>query len=63
MSTEDDCDLANILIDNELPSDSSLTLDILDETKPSIKRIKASLKCVVCGDNAFGIIELELTSK
>ncbi len=54
MSFDDDYDLSNILIDGEIPLDSPLDLDLTNEEKPTVKRAKPLLKCVVCGDNAFG---------
>ena len=57
MSFDDDNDLSNLLIDGEVSLSSPLNLDISDESKPIIKRSKPSLKCVVCGDNAFGKIQ------
>ena len=53
---EEDIDLASILMDEEVLN-SPLNLDLFDESKPSLKRPKPLLKCVVCGDNAFGMID------
>jgi len=46
MSLIDDNDLTNVLIDGDIPHESATT----------VKRPKPSLKCVVCGDHAFGNI-------
>jgi hypothetical protein len=55
MWTEEEDDLSNILIDTDVSLKSPLNLDLSDEYKPTVKRAKPLLKCVVCGDNAFGI--------
>jgi hypothetical protein len=52
---DDDNDLSNILIDGEITLNSPLNLDLLNEDKSTTKSLKLLLKCVVCGDNAFGI--------
>lgn len=54
---EEDIDLANILIDGEMDLSSPSDLDLSNEPKSTIKRPKPLLKCVVCGDNAFGTME------
>jgi len=59
MSTESENDLSNKFIDDEYSMDSSLNgkpsykINKNDD-KSIIKRPKPTLKCVVCGDNAFG---------
>jgi len=52
---DDDNDLSNILIDGEINLNSSLNFDLLNENESTTKSSKLLLKCVVCGDNAFGI--------
>lgn len=53
---EEDVDFANILIDGEMNLNSPLELDLSSEPKSAAKRPKPLLKCVVCGDNAFGMM-------
>ena len=57
MSMEEDIDLANILLDEEMNLSSPSDIDLSNETKSFVKRPKPLLKCVVCSDNAFGMIE------
>ncbi len=62
MTTNSKNDLSNIIIDEE---DNSINSSFLKRDysykmnhnydKSIIKRPKPTLKCVVCGDNAFGI--------
>jgi len=54
MSTEEENDISNILIDGEVLSNSQFTFDLSNEDKPIVTALKSHLKCVVCGDNAFG---------
>ncbi len=56
MSIKDDGDLSNILLDDEEFLNSPVNFDLFNETQPTVKRPKPLLKCVVCGDHAFGII-------
>jgi hypothetical protein len=56
---EEENDISNILIDNETPLNSALNLS---EEKPVVKHPKPLLKCVVCNDNAFGIIIFQFIS-
>ncbi len=63
MSIEDENDISSILIDGDIYLDSPLNLDISNEDKPIVKRLKPLLRCVVCGDNAFGIIKFLFISK
>lgn len=57
MSIEEENDLSNILIDGDISLSSPFDLDLLSEDKPVVTRPKPILKCVVCGDNAFGKIK------
>jgi hypothetical protein len=54
MLTEEENDISNILIDGEVLSNSQFIFDLSNEDKPTVKGLKSHLKCVVCGDNAFG---------
>ena len=61
MATDFESDQLNTFIDDEHSIDSSLDLNSsykINKTldKSSIKRPKPMLKCVVCGDHAFGKI-------
>ena len=60
-SSEDD--IARIVLDDgPLVSDQSPTMK-KDKKEPPMKRHKALLICVVCGDDAHGIIYVFITNK
>ncbi len=60
MSSEEENDLSNISIDENTPLNSS---DLTHVNQANTKRPKSLLRCVVCGDHAFGIIKFEIFSK
>jgi hypothetical protein len=49
-------DQTNQFIDDNSSLDSSFNRSLSNETKTKNKRSKPYLKCVVCGDDAHGII-------
>jgi hypothetical protein len=63
MTTDTENDLSNIIIDEEhsmnlfFDGDPSYRMNN-NQGKSTTKRLKPMLKCVVCGDNAFGKIDL-----
>jgi hypothetical protein len=62
MATDTENDLSNIIIDEEhsidLSFDGNPSYRMNYHRKSITKRPKPTLKCVVCGDNAFGKIDL-----
>jgi hypothetical protein len=62
MEIDHENDVLNIVYDNEysigslLDHDSSCTMP-KNHNKSSVKHPRPTLKCVVCGDNAFGKID------
>ncbi|CAF1038652.1 unnamed protein product [Rotaria sordida] len=59
MAIDSENDISDIFLDDNFLKDSSLNGDPLYEIgnspiKPTIKRPKPTLNCVVCGDHAFG---------
>ncbi len=54
MSIEEENDISNILIDGEISLNSPFNFDLSNDDQTTVKCLKPRLKCVVCGDNAFG---------
>ena len=62
---EEENDLTNILIDDEVSVNSPVNLDLPSKEKSPVnrQRPKPLLKCVVCGDNAFGMFKFRFVLK
>jgi hypothetical protein len=60
MTSEGDDDLSDMLVDDELPLNASLNSNLSNKNKTTSKHTKPILRCIVCGDNAYGKITFEL---